>query len=535
MFGGKMKLKILAIAIILTIISTSFVVSADIKNTRKDTYDIIDVRVALYSEIPLGWDVLAADWYISVLDNYQWIVGNKIYRVVLTKIYDEDILEGRLTTENFDMILVPGGGVGDEQAVVKGTLANIRPKVTKWKRNIANFVKDGGGYTGYCGGTTLMCELEKKPETYGEMLIQKSAIGVSSVKIYYKTVADFYLCQFRKDGWKRMGPAMYILCEGYPTFNGLCFDVPIEKNHPINDDFIGETCRIRWIGGPGYILPRDSSNNITVLGRYPDEKVCENESMRVHYWRYTGGVLGLVKGFFRAVKWCKANDRSISDAFLLTMEFSYDWDPTEEYVDLNQSGKPCRVVEEYPNENKGRIVLNAFHPVRNVWWGGFIQEFPDTEQNCLAEGCFKLTEYLPFEETQGNEKTHTWWMVKREIAYAAKVPDNDLPSIYGPSQICDIYPYEQTSGFTILGNSEKSDGIESLDLYYRYSSDNETWSPWMLYDTDVDGSDGWSWKFNAPNGAGHYQFYSLRHVEYENEWLNETAPPGPDAIARVIE
>ena len=536
----KLKHTTSLILIIFIIIGTIFSSGAFGKRTVKDLEDTkeeINVRIAMLSEIPLGWDIFAADAYIPILDDYQWTVGNKTYKFVLTKIYDKDIIEGKLTTENFDMLLVPGGGVGDEESIVKGTLPNIRPKVIKWKRNIANFIKDGGGYAGYCGGTALMCELEKKPETALEKNYHKSAIGVSSVKIYYKDVANYYICLLKKDGWKRIGPAMYLLGEGYPTYNGLCFDVPIDNNHPITDDFIGETCRVRWIGGPGLIPPEDPSNNIAILGRYPDEKVCENESMKIHYWKYTGGMLGLVKGLFKAVKWCKTNNCSISNALLSILEFSYDWNPTDEYVDLNQSDKPCMTVEEYPNKNKGRIVLNAFHPERNVWWGGFHQESPDTEKNCLAERFFKLTDFTPFNETQENETTHTWWMVRREIAYAAKVPDNDLPPLYGPSQVSDIYPYNQSLEFTITGNAEVSDGAESLDLFYRYSSDDGTtnpWSDWKLYDADFDSSNGWSWEFNSPNGTGYYQFYSIRHVKInEYEWLNETAPPGPDASVYV--
>ena len=57
----------------------------------------------------------------------------------------------------------------------------------------------------------------------------------------------------------------------------------------------------------------------------------------------------------------------------------------------------------------------------------------------------------------------------------------------------------------------------------------------MLYDTDYDGSNGWSWEFNSPNGPGYYQFYSIRHIEYEDHTETEKAPPGPDAIVHVDE
>jgi hypothetical protein len=35
------------------------------------------------------------------------------------------------------------------------------------------------------------------------------------------------------------------------------------------------------------------------------------------------------------------------------------------------------------------------------------------------------------------------------------------------------------------------------------------------------------------NGPGYYQFYSIRHIKYDDHTEIETAPPGPDAIAYV--
>ena len=33
-------------------------------------------------------------------------------------------------------------------------------------------------------------------------------------------------------------------------------------------------------------------------------------------------------------------------------------------------------------------------------------------------------------KTLKNELTHTWWMVRRFVAWAAKIPDNHLPPIH---------------------------------------------------------------------------------------------------------
>jgi len=105
------------------------------------------------------------------------------------------------------------------------------------------------------------------------------------------------------------------------------------------------------------------------------------------------------------------------------------------------------------------------------------------------------------------------------------------------SQVSDIYPYEQSSVFTIEGNVKTANGITSTELFYRHSNDNESWGSWTSYEIDDDGSDGWSWEFNITNAnnSGYYQLYSIRHVKYEGCTEIEIAPPGPDAIAKVVD
>ena len=185
---------------------------------------------------------------------------------------------------------------------------------------------------------------------------------------------------------------------------------------------------------------------------------------------------------------------------------------------------------------KARIVLEGAHPDYPMYFGGQIEEAEDTKDNYLYK-LYNRVNVIPKDETPENETSYNWWIIRRQVAWAAKVPDNDLPPVYGPSQVCDIYPYEHSNIFTIKGNSEISVGNESLDLYYRYSVDNGTadpWSEWTLFSTDKNISDGWSWEFNAPNGTGFYQFYSIRHSEFEGIVEIEKSPPGPDAIVKIV-
>ena len=399
--------------------------------------DIIEINVALYSTTPLGWDKKAPIWYIPILHNYTWTAGNNTYKFIVTNISDDDIINGNINIENFDLLLVPGGGVGDENAVTKGTLLNLRPNVVKWKNAISDFIKDGGGYVGHCGGSCIMCELEKKPESIIEKNYEKCTIGASNIKINFKNAANYFTAHFRINGYKYTGAANYMLWTaysqneyGYPHYNGLCFDVNINKSHPIFMDYPNDTLRIRWIRGPYFVLPEDPLFNVSTAASYPDEKVCDNASQRIHHWTYKGGILGLSIGLFRGLKYCLNNNVPLDEGAYAATEHAPDWDMLDEYVDLNQAGKPCIATEVYPNENEGRMVLSGLHPEVNVWWGGYIKEAEDTNNNFIAEPLFQLTDFIPFDETPEDEWTHTWGLVRREVAWAAKVPDSDLPPVF---------------------------------------------------------------------------------------------------------
>lgn len=537
----KLKSTTTLIILILLVNSSIFVIG----NNNAETINLDDdskekeIRVAMLSEFPFfGWIELLP-FYVEAVSNYKWRVGDINYKFKLTKIYDEDIISGELNTKNYEVLLVPGAGVGDGEAWTKGFYR--LPKIRKWKNNIANFVKDGGGYVGICGGAMLMTELSEKPKTFMERQYHTSSLGVTCVKSIFGGPYSFIK--------PKIGPPAYLnfyyerdestdfnTVEGCAKIrSGVPLDVTIINSHPIFDDFLEDTQRVLWAGGPGFVLPDSPDRELNVLARYPLEEMSDNKSTQLREWKYTGGLLGYLRGFLKGIKECRDLNKPLIYAFQDLYFKSGDWEPTDEIIKINLSNKPCMTAEIYPNENKGRIILNALHPEYAVWWGGRIENMPDTNYNYISEALYRWVNVTPSDETPEDEISHNWWMLRRQVAWAAKIPDNDLPSVYGASQVSDIYPYNQSSNFTIIGNTkEESDGIMSLDLYYRHSTDNCSWGDWKLYGSDTDRSDGWSWEFNAPDGTGYYQFYSIRYVEYEGYIEIEKVPPGPDAIARVL-
>jgi hypothetical protein len=100
------------------------------------------IRVGILAEEPLGWGS-GKHFFPIILDKYSWNVGDITYTFTVNYVFDDDILKGRLNPSNYDVLLVPGGGVGDGLAVMKGF--TFLPSVRKWKKNIATFIRNGGG------------------------------------------------------------------------------------------------------------------------------------------------------------------------------------------------------------------------------------------------------------------------------------------------------------------------------------------------------------------------------------------------------
>lgn len=536
-----MKTKILAIIVLLTMVSSTFVASANIKQNdvidieTSDIDDLLEIRIALYSHRG------SPKIFIKTLDGFQWTVGNKSYKFTTYEVSDKDVLKGKLTTRDYDLFVLPAGQAECE----KRWIPSIQNRI--WKRNLANFIKNGGGFIGHCGGATAVIGMADKPETLNDIIIDRTDCEISRVKIFRERGLPFFwgypiLCQLSGKpeaiDWYAYG---YFGGKDYNNesqWPGLPLDFDINRDSPIFDDFLEDKRRIYCSPGGSYVISDVAKDDVTVLARYPALEISDNESTQIHHWKYTGGIKGFIKGFF------KAREKGIKNMMGVlppSLVFAGDWEKTGEIVRTNKSNKAFMTMETYPNEHQGRVILAYGHPEIAVWWGGHMEDVKDTNNNNLFDGLYTWKDITPFEETVEDEMTYNWWIVRREAAWAGKVPDNDLPPVYGPSQVSDIYPYNQSSSFTITGNAEtasiESEWLyykESLDLFYRYRLNNESsWSYWKLYETDDDASDGWSWEFNAPDGTGHYQFYSLRHVEYEHEWLNETVPPGPDAIAYI--
>lgn len=396
------------------------------------------IRVAVLAEEPLGWGS-GKHYFPVILDGYTWKIGSTTYKFTTTYIFDKDILHGKLNISDYDVLLVPGGGVGDGENIVKGF--NRLRKVKKWKENISKFIKDGGGYVGICGGAALITELStglnKTPTTFTERQYNKSSLGISCVTSYYKDLALPLFYPFQRKHPEKIGATAYIFSfapgitvDGtHIHTGGIPIDFQICKDNPIFSDFPNETERIRWWGGPALLVPEKPDRDVKILARYPVKELSEDESTNVRVWRYTGGIRGLLSAFVKAFKMVRDENDSLKNVPLYTYYLAGDWESTNKLIELNFSNKVCMTAEIYPNENKGRMLLCTAHPEYMIWWDGHIEEVNDTGFNCLATGFHRWKDIAPLSKTAQDELTSTWWIVRRITAWAAKVPDDHLPPI----------------------------------------------------------------------------------------------------------
>jgi hypothetical protein len=408
-------------------------------DTSIETPAVKLIRVAILAEEPLFWETCALHFFPVILNEYEWTTHNITYRIHTSFIYDKDIRKGKLNTSNYDVLLIPGGGVGDGHSIMKGF--TFLPSVKKWKKKIQDFVKAGGGCIGFCGGASLITNLstgsDRSPTTFVERSYNKSSLGVSCVTSYYKHLAFPLLYPFQRAHPENVGTTAYVFSFA-PTktedgrflhTGGVPIDFHLSKDHPLFLDFPHETERIRWWGGQALIVPENPGREITILARYPNKELHENKATQIHAWTYTGGIHGLLFALCKAFRYIKAEHISLRNLLMCTYYFAGTWRLTDKFIESGLAGRPSMTAELYPNENKGRIILCTAHPEYMVWLDGHIEEHPKQRFICLADGLYRWKQIGPLSESLDDEMTHTWWIVRRFIAWVGKVPDNHLPPI----------------------------------------------------------------------------------------------------------
>ncbi len=536
-----MKIKILSIMISLLIIANIFVVSATFIEKKSNAEETITINVALFTDEEENEEFHSpyrrTKYFVYALRNYSWIVGDTTYKFEIDLLNSKMLRRGKLTVENYDLMIYPPDQVDNKSVNI---ISKYQPRIAIERRRITDFVEQGGGYFGTCAGGMLPGNTINDPVSFVDYTWKAFCFGFSEVDCDHSQ-ATLLFSELRGLPPEALGYAgAYLWYSGWNQtdyasnyYAGIPLDIPLNKDNPIFEDYIQDTCRIRWVGGPALVLPEDPVSEINVLARYPDQEFSDNESTDIHYWSYQGGIRGLLKGLLFDEELHYFTHLGL---FLKAPVFASDWIKTEKIVKTNFSNRPFMVSEIYPNENEARIVRCTGHPEHNVWWGGHIQEKNDTNHNNLYEGFYRWENVTPEDETVEDEFNHTHWIVRRSIAWSSKnVPDSDLPPVYGESEVCDFDSDIYSLDFNVTCNVKTEEEPVEIDLYYRHSANLTHWSEWMFYDTDNDSSNGFVFNFDSPNGTIYYEFYSIRRVILDEETKVERVPPGADSQVYVLE
>jgi len=396
------------------------------------------IKIAILAEEPFFW-CSRKHYHKLILDGYTWKINESTYTFQTSYLYDKDIIDGKLTPSRYDVLLIPGGGVGNNEALLKGL--DFFWNVRKFKRNLGEFVKNGGGIMGICGGAALITDIKlgdnRKPTSITERLYQKSSLGISAVSSQFKAVSFplFYPLQYPHP--EGIGNSAYAFSfaagetiDGKHIMTTGCpLDIQINHDNPIFSDYDKNIRRMRWWAAQSLHIKEHSGRKVNIIARYPASDVSDHQQTRIHYWRYTGGLIGLFQAFLKAVTLKKQHHLNWRLLSLFTFYLAGDWEPTEKIVELDMTNQPCITTEIYPNRNKGRIVLNMLHAEYLIWWGGHIVEQPSDEFNCLGKGLHQWKDINTLSDNLEKELPYNWWILRRLIAWAAKIPDTDLPPI----------------------------------------------------------------------------------------------------------
>ncbi|MFO8133282.1 MAG: hypothetical protein R6U10_05050 [Thermoplasmatota archaeon] len=342
------------------------------KNTEAGAETPTLIDVALYDT----WG--RNNRYIEDILEYNWTAGNHTYRFRVTTI-NADAVSGlantTLTTENFDVFII---GASADSYLVDG----LDPT---WKHNVQQFVANGGGYLGICGGANAASLGFEQPRNWFQRRVNRGALGLAGVYIN-----DYFLGEWQyllKYGFGRpdvdYGPNV---TSSYISVNTSVHKTP---DNAIFRGYNGSYRAISYAGGPG-MYPAGSEDpkhgSLIPLLTYNEEPMYTKP---IHYWRPT--VFG----------W-KILGNVTTDLY----------------------GTYAGVATTYNGD--GRVVLYGPHPEDRVVVNGTIYEY---------RGTGMLTFFFPFETYVFNYagislgETYNWWIVRRSAAWAANIPVENLPPV----------------------------------------------------------------------------------------------------------
>jgi hypothetical protein len=164
----------------------------------------------------------------------------------------------------------------------------------------------------------------------------------------------------------------------------------------------------------------------------------------------------------------------------------------------------------------------------NASWGGWVNAGVDTASPWSWSFTFANgTGHYAFYSIAKDNATNA------ESAPATNDTNCGYDNVASSSSVNAITTYwQKTSPLTIDGTASDTggSGLWNVTLWYRYSSDNNSWGGWVA--SGLVDSNPWvavSWNFPFSNNTGYYEFYSIAK---DNATNTESAPGSHDTICR---
>ncbi|MCD6473716.1 MAG: hypothetical protein J7K47_02250 [Thermoplasmata archaeon] len=199
-----------------------------------------EIKIALYDSISPSVKLLEYCFH------YAWEENGVIYKMDVSRVDYKDVINGSL--RNYDALVIGASG--------RQYFHALNPK---WKEEVKNFVANGGGYLGICGGANMASMGYEKPRYPLDFIINKAALGF----------IDAYLNDDQWEEWQ------------YLWKDGGRSNIPIKQKLQ-GEIFDGTITRyITYAGGAGLYGMKKAKG----IGIYLEEP---SEVAPLHFWIWFG-------------------------------------------------------------------------------------------------------------------------------------------------------------------------------------------------------------------------------------------------------
>ena len=311
-------------------------------------YDKNDIHIAIYYSTIQDY----AEEVKTVM-NYSWTYENIRYTIHPTIITKQSVLNDELLS--YDVLVIPGSG--------QPYIDALDPL---WKKMVKQFIEQGGGYIGICGGANI-ASMGFKDDIGINNFLNQSVLEI--VNVYVNNQQDEEWQYLWRANWEQGGLPINVFLP--------------QNNNPIFQELHNTNRSIRYWGGPGMYPAHKIDHrlgDVIPLGAYSEEAM---DVAPLHFWGWN-----LRQPYQR------------------------------ENITTDIKDQYAIVASTY---GLGRIVLFGPHPERATFFDGYIEEFPVRPH--LAPFTWFIYNWIS--ENQSSI-SYNWWMLRRSVAWIVQV---SLPPI----------------------------------------------------------------------------------------------------------